>query len=98
MDITRLAINFSTSFIEVSNEICGILVCTTCFLQVSTTLVSMNDDVTVRKNIDATLNPLTTHEAHIRDYIIKKYFAPLKQKHWEGAEVKKYQQKLMQYK
>ena len=104
MDITRLAINFSTSFKEVMLNIfhhvtyVTRMLCSTCVIQITTTLVSMNDDVTVRKNIAATLNPLTKHEAHVRDCIIKKYFSPLKQKHWEGVEVEKYQKQLMQYK
>ena len=58
----------------------------------------MNDDVTVGNNIAATLNPLTKHEAHVRDCIIKKYFSPLKQRHWEGVEVEKYKKQLMQHK
>ncbi|CAI8030368.1 L-galactose dehydrogenase [Geodia barretti] len=81
VDIAQLAINFSTSFKEIT-----------------TTLVSMNDDVTVGNNIAATLNPLTKHEAHVRDCIIKKYFSPLKQRHWEGVEVEKYKKQLMQHK
>ena len=96
MDITRLAINFSTSFKEVKNTSFLIFLCLISIVQVSTTLVSMGDDVTVIKNVGATLDSLTKHEAHIRDHIMKKYFAPVKQKHWEGIEVEKYKQKLTQ--
>ena len=54
----------------------------------------MHDDVTVTKNVDATLNLLTEHEADVRDYIMMKYFVPIKQKHWEGVEVEKYWQRI----
>jgi hypothetical protein len=54
----------------------------------------MNEEETVIKNVDAALNQLTDHEAHVRDHIMHEYFAPLKIKHWEGLEVEKYQQNM----
>ena len=64
--------------------------------QVSTTLVSMIDATTVEKNVDATLNPLTKHELDVQDHIVKNYFTPIKQKHWEGVEVEKYRKKVLE--
>ena len=63
-------------------------------VQVSTTLVSMNDEEILHENLQAALNPLTEHEASVRDYILQTYFTPLKVKHWEGVEVAKYREEL----
>ena len=95
MDITRLAINFSTSFREVYTVMYASCHDVTIFyIQVSTTLVSMLDETTVRKNVDAAINPLTEHETSVRDYIIQKYFKAVECRHWEGVEVEKYQTKM----
>lgn len=62
--------------------------------QVSTTLVSMNDEKTLYKNLQAALDPLTEHEICVRDHILQTYFTPMRVKHWEGVEVAKYREKL----
>ena len=58
-------------------------------VQVSTTLVSMNEEETLAKNVKAVLNSLTEHEMQVRDYIMNKHFAPVEVKHWEGVELTK---------
>ena len=63
-------------------------------LQVSTTLVSMNDEDTLEKNLQAALNPLGSREVKVRDYIMQHYFLPLKVKHWEGVEITAYKNKM----
>lgn len=64
------------------------------FMQVSTTLVSMTDEHMLAKNLRAALNPLTEHEAQVRDYILHKYFGPVGIKHWEGVEIAQYQKEM----
>ena len=61
-------------------------------MQAVTTLVSMCDTVTVDKNLDGALRPLTDKEEEVKDYIEKTYFTPLSQRHWEGVEPKLYVQ------
>ena len=59
-------------------------------MQAVTTLVSMCDTVTVDKNLDGALRPLTDKEEEVKDYIEKTYFTPLSQRHWEGVEPELY--------
>lgn len=63
-------------------------------MQVSTTLVSMTDEHMLAKNLKAALNPLTEHEAKVRDYILHKYFSPVGVNHWEGVEVAQYRKEM----
>lgn len=56
----------------------------------------MIDAITVEQNVAAALKPLTAHELDVQDYIVKKYFFPIEQKHWEGIEVEKYMKKIQQ--
>ena len=51
----------------------------------------MNDHALVDKNIDAAMHPLTQKEQTVMDEIIRQYFTPLKQKHWEGVETEMHQ-------
>ena len=64
------------------------------YIQASTTLVSMNEEDIVAKNVKAALNSLTDHEAQVRDHIMQKYFVPLGLKHWEGVEVAEYKEEM----
>ena len=66
-------------------------------MQVSTTLVSMTDEATVKHNVDATTHQLTEHETCVRDYIVQNYLIPVRVKHWEGIEVEKYRRKIAKY-
>lgn len=54
----------------------------------------MNTSDMIEKCIDAVLQPLSEKETTVRDHIVKEYFTPLKQKHWEGVELKDYWQEL----
>lgn len=63
-------------------------------MQVSTTLVSMIEEETLSVNWDAAVNPLTEHEAQVRNHILKEYFTPIRIKHWEGTEIKKYHEEM----
>lgn len=67
------------------------------FMQVSTTLVSMTDEDMLAKNLKAASNPLTEHEAKVRDYILHMYFGPVRVKHWEGVEVAQYRREMRKY-
>ena len=66
------------------------------FFQVSTTLVSMNEEEVLLKNLKAALNRLTEHEANVRDYILHNFFDSVGVKHWEGVEVAKYREEMKQ--
>ena len=46
------------------------------------------------KNLDAVMRPLTDKEEKVRVYIQQKFFAPLKQPHWENIEVEQYWKEL----
>ena len=46
------------------------------------------------KNLDAVLRPLTDEEERVKMYIQQKFFATLKQPHWENVEVEQYWNKL----
>lgn len=54
----------------------------------------MNEEETLAKNLNAVLNSLKGHEVQVRDYIVNKYFAPVKVKHWEGVELTKFQEEM----
>ena len=44
--------------------------------------------------MDAVCRPLTEREREVKDYIMKHFFEPLKQKHWEGVEIQEYRKKM----
>lgn len=54
----------------------------------------MGDCAMFDKNLDAVLRPLTDEEERVKMYIQQKFFATLKQPHWENVEVEQYWNKL----
>ena len=46
----------------------------------------------VNTNVDAVLRPLTDKEEEVKEEIERSFFRPLKQRHWEGVELKEYWQ------
>ena len=54
----------------------------------------MNDNATLDTNLDAVCRPLTEREREVKDYVMKHFFEPLKQKHWEGVEIQEYKKKI----
>ena len=67
-------------------------------VQVTITLVSMNDRDLIDKNIEAALCPLSLKEQTVMNEIMQQYLNPLRQKHWEGVELEQYQRELQQIK
>ncbi|XP_022086056.1 uncharacterized protein LOC110976781 isoform X2 [Acanthaster planci] len=58
------------------------------------TLVGMDTEEIVRSNLEIALGTLTELEKETLDHILKRFFEPLKNKSWEGIEVKNYRAKL----
>ncbi|GLV38633.1 uncharacterized protein CBL_05632 [Carabus blaptoides fortunei] len=56
----------------------------------ATHLVGMNTVPLLKSNFDVFFNGLTDHEKQVLEEINVKYFAKLKQRHWEGIEIEKY--------
>ena len=54
----------------------------------------MNTTDMIEKCIDEVLQPLTEKETDVMNHIVQEYFSPIKQKHWEGSEVRDYWQEL----
>ena len=79
-------------FIQATHSHCHLSV------QVTTTLVSMNDRDLVNKNIEAALCPLSHKEQTVMNEIMQQYLNPFRQKHWEGVELEQYQRELQQIK
>ena len=46
----------------------------------------------VDANVDAVLRPLSDKEKEVKEVIERSFFQPLKQRHWEGVELKEYWQ------
>lgn len=54
----------------------------------------MGDCTMLDKNLNAVMQPLTEKEESVKTHIQQEYFSPLKQPHWEDAEVKQYWKEL----
>ena len=58
--------------------------------QVSTTLVAITDKDMLDKNIQSAFTLLTDKERELQKEVERRFFEPLKQRHWEGMEVTDY--------
>ncbi len=54
----------------------------------------MTDREMIKKNIEATLLPLSDKEKEVIDTLQRKYFKKLSSPHWEGVEVQEYWKEL----
>eukprot|EP00118_Oscarella_pearsei_P025616 m.308477 g.308477 ORF g.308477 m.308477 type:complete len:357 (+) comp44070_c0_seq1:66-1136(+) len=57
---------------------------------IPTTLVGTASLTNLQINLDAVAETLSPEEQRVSDYVMEKFFNPLKQKQWEGLEVKEY--------
>ena len=54
----------------------------------------MTDQAMVDANVDAVLRPLTDKEKEVQKEIERRFFKPLKQRHWEGVEIEEHRKAL----